>query len=254
MLFFADADARYEPSALRAAVAHLERDRHVALLGLLPYFKMRGFFENIVMPGLPMLCLTFFPVSLSNRSRVVAFALAFGAGILVRREAYERAGRHEAIKHAVIDDVGLARLFRRNGEITEAVRADDFVSVRMYHGGGEILDGFTKNAFAALSRSYLLAVPFLLLIIGCSLFPYFAAVSGDLYAVATIVLITIVRLIVFANLGYRLDYAVFGQPLMAVFGVVIFVRSIWKTGIRGEVEWRGVTYNVRDTSCFGEDI
>jgi chlorobactene glucosyltransferase len=253
LLFFADADAHYAPNTLQAAVAHLEGERNVALLGLLPYFEMGSFGENIVMPGLPMLCLTFFPTSLSNRSRVVAFALAFGAGILVRREAYERAGRHEAMKNAIIDDVGLARLFRRNGEVTEAVCADEFVSIRMYHGAREILGGFTKNAFAALNRSYILAVPFLLLIIGSSIFPYFAAVTGDAYAIATIVLISIVRFIMFANLGYRLVYALFGQPFMAAFGVVIFVRSTWKTGIRGEVEWRGVKYDAREMSNFGED-
>jgi chlorobactene glucosyltransferase len=251
LLLFADADAHYEPSALRAAVAHIERERSVALLALLPYFEMRGFWENIVMPGLPMLCLTLFPASLSNRSRVVVFALAFGAGILVRREAYERAGRHEAMKHAIIDDVGLARLLRRNGEVTEAVRADEFLSVRMYYSGGEILRGFTKNAFAALNRSYVLAVPFLLLIIGSGIFPYCAALTGDSFAIATVVLISVVRVILFTNLGYRIEYALFGQPLMAAFGFVIFLRSIWKTGIRREVEWRGRTYDARETSCFG---
>jgi chlorobactene glucosyltransferase len=251
LLLFADADAYYEPGALHAAVAHIEHEPGIALLALLPRFEMRGFWENIVMPGLPMLCLTLFPASLSNRSRVVVFALAFGAGILVRREAYERAGRHEAMKHAIIDDVGLARLLRRNGEMTEAVRADDFLSVRMYYGGGEILRGFTKNAFAALNRSYVLAVPFLLLVIGSGIFPYCAALTGDWFAIATVVLISVARVILFANLGYRLDYALFGQPLMAAFGVVIFLRSIWKTGIRRKVEWRSRTYDSRETSCFG---
>ncbi len=251
LLLFADADAYYEPGALSAAVARIEREPRIALLGLLPYFEMRGFWENIVMPGLPILCLTLFPAPLSNRSRVVVFALAFGAGILVRREAYERAGRHEAMKDAIIDDVGLARLLRRNGEVTEAVRADKFLSVRMYYGGDEILRGFTKNAFAALNRSYILAVPFLLLVIGSGIFPYCAALTGDSFAIATVVLIGVVRVILFANLGYRLDYALFGQPLMAAFGVVIFLRSIWKTGIRRKVEWRGRTYETGETSCFG---
>jgi len=246
LLLFADADAYYQPNALCAAVAHIEHERSVALLGLLPYFEMRGFWENIVMPGLPMLCLTLFPASLSNRSRVVGFALAFGAGILVRREAYERAGRHEAIKRAIPNDVGLARLLRRNGEVTEAVRADEFLSVRMYYGGGEILQGFTKNAFAALNRSYLLAVPFLLLVVGTGIYPYCAALTGDSFAIATVVLISAVRVILFANLGYRLDYALFGQPLMAAFGFAIFLRSIWKTGIRRKVEWRGHTYDAEE--------
>ena len=253
LLLFVDADIDYEPDALRTAVAHIEREPEIALLALLAYFEMRGFWENIAMPGLPMLGFTLLPASLSNRSRVVALAIGIGTGNLVRREAYERAGRHEALKNAIIDDVGLARLLRRNGEVTEAVRAEEFVSVRMYYGGGEILRGFTKNAFAALNRSYVLAVPFLLLIIGSGLFPYCVALTGDPFAIATVVLISVVRVILFGNLGYRLDYALFGQPLMAALGFVIFLRSILKTGIRREVEWRGRTYDARETSCFGAD-
>ena len=53
------------------------------------------------------------------------------------------AGGHEALKAAVVDDVALARLIRRSGGRSEIVRADDLVSVRMYHGLREVIDGFT---------------------------------------------------------------------------------------------------------------
>jgi hypothetical protein len=45
------------------------------------------------------------------------------------------------------------------------------------------------------------------------------AVIGDAYAAATVSLFSIVRLIMFANLRYRLAYAVCGQPFMAAFGL-----------------------------------
>src|SRR5437764_10146952 len=202
LLLLVDADVRYEPAALRAAVAHIEREPAIAMLALLPHFEMHGFWENIAMPALAMFVFALMPAWLSNRTRLVVFAVGAGTGNLVRRDAYERCGRHEALKDAVVDDVGLARLLRRGGEITEAVRADELVSIRMYHGGREILHGFTKNAFAVVNRSYLLAVPFVILNSGIGLFPYFFALTGDRFAIATVVLISVVRVIVFATLRY----------------------------------------------------
>ena len=252
LLLFVDADVHYAPATLRAAVAHIEREPSIAMLALLPHFEMHGFWENIAMPALAMFAFTLMPAWLSNRTRLVVLAVGAGTGNLVRRGAYERSGRHEALKDAVVDDVGLARLLRRNGEITEAVRADELISVRMYHGGGEILRGFTKNAFAVVNRSYLLAIPFVLLNSGIGLLPYALAFTGDPFAIGTVVLISVVRVVVFAAFRYPLLYAIFGHPLMGAFWLAIFFRSLWKTGIRRELEWRGRTYDASETR-FGAD-
>ena len=252
LLLFVDADVHYAPAALRAAVAHIEREPGIAMLALLPHFEMHGFWENVAMPALAMFAFSVLPSWLSNRTRLAVLAVGAGTGNLVRRDAYERCGGHEALKEAVVDDVGLARLLRRRGEVTEAVRADELVSVRMYHGGGEILRGFTKNAFAVVNRSYLAAVPFLVVNYVIGLWPYIAALTGDRFAIATVVLISVVRVVVFAALRYPILYALFAHPLMAAFWIVIFVRSMWLTGFRRELEWRGRTYDASETR-FGAD-
>lgn len=252
LLLFVDADVHYEPAALRAAVAHIEREPGIAMLALLPHFEMHGFWENVAMPALAMFAFSVLPSWLSNRTRFAVLAVGAGTGNLVRRDAYERRGGHEALKDAVVDDVGLARLLRRGGEVTEAVRADELISVRMYHGAGEILRGFTKNAFAVVNRSYVAAVPFLLVNFVVGLLPYALALTGDRFAIATVILIAVVRTLVFAVLRYPLVYAIVGQPFMAAFWLAIFVRSMWLTGVRRELEWRGRTYDAASTR-FGPD-
>ena len=137
LLLFVDADVHYEPDALRAAIAHMERKPGVAMLALSPNFEMRGLTENVAMPALTTFGFTLLPAWFSNRSRAATLAVGAGTGNLVRRAAYERVGRHEALRNVVIDDIGLAQLLRRNGEMTEAVRADALVSIRMYHGRSE---------------------------------------------------------------------------------------------------------------------
>ncbi|HXH37537.1 MAG TPA: glycosyltransferase [Thermoanaerobaculia bacterium] len=251
LLLFADADVVYAPAAVQAAVAHLEL-RHPALLSLLPYFEMRGFGENAAMPMLAMTCFTFMPTWISNRTRFASLAIGGGTGNLIVREVYEASGGHEALKDSVVDDIALARQVRRSGWATETVRADDMVALRMYHGLAEVVEGFTKNAFAVLGRNY---VAGLLFAAGCVLFhilPYGLALAGDRISMATIVLISVTRLLLFRSLRYRLDNALLLHPVMVTIWLWIFVRSIWLTGIRRRLLWRGRAYDARQTR-FGAE-
>lgn len=246
LLLFVDADVVYAPAAVQAAVAHLE-PRRLALLSLLPYFQMVGFGENAAMPMMAMTCFTFMPAWISNRSSLAALAIGGGTGNLVVREVYEETGGHEALKDSVVDDVALARQVRRSGRATEIVRADDLVSLRMYHGLAEVVEGFTKNAFAVFGRSY---VAGLLILAGCVIFhilPYGLALSGGRISMASVVLISVTRLILFRSLRYRLDNALLLHPVMVTIWLWIFLRSMWLTGIRRKLLWRGRTYDARQT-------
>jgi len=252
LLLFMDADVYYAPEAIAAAVAEIE-ERAVPMITLLPYFEMRGFWENIAMPNLAMFAFTLMPLWLVNRTRIAALGLGGGTGNLVRRADYDACGGHEALRGAVVDDVGLARLFRLRGRRTEVILADDLVSIRMYHGLGEIVRGFTKNGFAIVGRNYFLAFLALLFGFAISLLPYgLAVVDQDFTSVATVILITLTRLVLFITLGYGVINALFGHPLMIAVWSWIMLRSMWLTGIRREIEWRGRRYDAEHTR-FGAD-
>jgi glycosyltransferase involved in cell wall biosynthesis len=251
LLLFVDADLIYAPPALAAAVAYLQA-QSVALLSLFPYIEMRGFGEYASMPMMTMVFFTFIPTWISNRTRFARLAVGGGTGNLVVRDVYESSGGHEALSDAVVDDIALARLIRRSGWKTETIRADDLVSLRMYHGVREVVDGFTKNTFSALGRNYIAGF---LVVAGCVIFhmaPYVLALTGDRISIATIVIISLTRVILFRALRYRLDAAIFLHPVMAAIWTWIFIRSIWLTGIRRKLLWRGRTYDARQTR-FGAE-
>jgi len=251
LLLFVDADVLYEPDLITSAVAHLE-ESDVALLALFAHFEARGFWEHVAMPNLAVFAFAFLPLWLANRVRNPLLAIGGGTGNLVRREAYEAAGGHEALRAAVVDDVGLARLLRREGHHTEVVRADEFARVRMYHGLREIVLGFTKNGFAVLGYSYVTAAFFLIVSVVFHLAPFAFALTGSVPALAAVAVITATRLVLFASLGYRLDNALFGHPFMIGTWCFILLRSVWLTGIRRRVHWRGRTYDAGNTR-FGAD-
>jgi chlorobactene glucosyltransferase len=222
------------------------------MITLLPFFEMQGFWENIAMPNLAMFAFTLMPLWLVNRTRIAALGLGGGTGNLVRRADYDACGGHEALRGAVVDDVGLARLFRLRGRRTEVILADDLVSIRMYHGLGEIVRGFTKNGFAIVGRNYLIAILALLFGFFISLLPYGLALTSDFTSVATVILITLTRLVLFIALGYGVINALFGHPLMIAVWSWIMLRSMWLTGIRRRIEWRGRRYDAEHTR-FGAD-
>ncbi|HUP60325.1 MAG TPA: glycosyltransferase [Thermoanaerobaculia bacterium] len=252
LLLFIDADVIYEPDAIAAAVAHLE-ERDLPMITLLPRFEMHGFWEHIAMPNLAVFAFTMIPLWLVNHSRIPFLGIGAGTGNLMRRDDYVTVGGHEALKAAVVDDVALGSLFRRSGFRTEVVLADDFVSVRMYHGLGEIVRGFTKNMFAVLNRNYAIALFFLVLTGIFHLLPYVLALSGDWVAITTILIIGVSRSILFIALRCsRLDNAMLGHPLMTCVWSWILLRSLWLTGVRRRLEWRGRRYDASRTR-FGAD-
>ena len=251
LLLFVDADIIYEPEALAAAVAAFERAGR-DMLTFLPDIRMKGFWENAVMPNLAMFAFTVVPAWIGNFTRLPLLGIGGGTGNLVRRDAYEGAGGHEALKDAVIDDVALARLVRRSGRSSAAFRAERFISVRMYDGLREIVHGFTKNMFAVFGRSYAATLFILAGALALNILPFILALTGDRFAIASVALITLIRVMVFAALRYSILAAIFLHPLMIAVWVWIMLRSMWFTGIRRQLSWRGRVYDARATR-FGAE-
>ena len=242
LLLFADADVIYAPEAVAAAVARIEQER-AALITLFPYMEMEGFWENVAMPALGVVLFQIMLTFLSNYTKAPWMAMGGGTGNLVRRADYDGAGGHEALKDAVVDDIGLGRLVRRYGGRTVALRADDFVRIRMYHGGGEIVRGFTKNLFSAFGRSYLIGTTWVLVTFINNVPPYLFALMGDRVSMVTVSLITVSRVLLYRSLRYPLAYALLANPVMALFWCWVCMRSMWITGVRRQLAWRGRSYD-----------
>lgn len=249
LLLFVDADIVYEPHAVAAAVAQL-RAAGSSMVTLLPHLVMGTFWEKLAMPYLAFAAYSILPIWLANRTRIPILGVGGGTGNLVRRDHYEAAGGHAALRDAVVDDIATARLLRRSGYRTTVARASSLVSVRMYEGRRAIVEGFTKNIFATFHRSYVLTVTLAILGLVFHVMPYVWAVAGEIVSVVTVVLITATRLILFAALRYPLHYAVWAHPFMIVFWTWLWIRSMWITGVRGELAWRGRSYDAGRTN-FG---
>ena len=148
-LLFTDADVVHAPDSLGRTLAMARRLGRGGLT-LLPTIDCGGAVERAVMPAALTAIATFVspgPLARSARSRV---AIAAGGYILMARALYDRVGGHAAIRGRMVDDVCLAAAVKRAGALLVPVPAGRLARLRMYHGGREVWEGWSKNAsFAA---------------------------------------------------------------------------------------------------------
>lgn len=147
-LLFIDADVRLAPGALSWA-----RGRARALgaeaLGLLPDFRRVSAWDEVLQPFLPFMVFFELPVFFLNSDRQKTRWASAGAFLLVARPAYERIGGHAAVRDRVIEDVAISGALKRSGARCRVLDGRARVSLAMYRGLTEYVNGFRKN-FASL--------------------------------------------------------------------------------------------------------
>lgn len=143
LLLFTDADTCHGPDLLGQAVAGMEEDgAHV--LSVAGRQEMGSFWERLMQPFvLFLLAQIYAHAQRPFRRDRWRWAVANGQFLMVRRDAYEAAGGHEAIKHEVVEDLRFAQLMTRAGYTVTVRSASDF-SVRMYRSLGELVAGWSK--------------------------------------------------------------------------------------------------------------
>ena len=88
--------------------------RELDFLSLFPLMKCVSLCENIILPSLVGGIAMFATPGIEDPDS--PDALAAGAFLMVRARAFHELGGFESIKHEMLDDVALAKLFKRNGK------------------------------------------------------------------------------------------------------------------------------------------
>lgn len=149
-ILFADADTRYQPGFLCAAVRAAEAAK-IDFLSIYLKPEYRTAAESILAP---------FAVALyfcAIRPRANATAVFNGQCVLVRRDAYEFVGGHKALLSALCDDLKMAQLALRHRLKIAVARAPRLGWVRLSPGDFErnaarfALTGFASGAAVLLT-------------------------------------------------------------------------------------------------------
>ena len=249
LLLFTDADIVYQPGCLIRAVTELERER-LDFLSLFPRMDLISLWENIILPALVAGLCEFVTPGVNDPNS--PNAMGAGAFLLVRSQAFRAAGGFEPIKHAMADDVALARLLHRSGCRTAFHGAEEWLHVRLYKGNGHAFWGMTKNILIALEGRFWQAPFYFVLPVFVYWTPIFCFGAGIAEGNAALVFA--------AAATYGLQFAVLWSghrlfrfhgakalffPLVAVPVICCLARALYLYYRKGAVHWRGRTISVR---------
>ncbi len=181
--------------------------------------------------------------------------IANGQYIMVRRDVYDKAGGHQAVRTHVAEDLRLAQEWTRLGYSVQFVIGTDHMTTRMYDGLGDIVRGWGKNVYAAgrdavpfkspLAQSLLRwtfplpalweVVPSLFIVLALfGVLGHAALVWGATAYLASTLFWIVLYYFWHENVLYALLH-----PFASVMVFYIFARAAW----RGDrVEWKGREY------------
>ncbi|MEU2336848.1 glycosyltransferase [Streptomyces sp. NPDC006654] len=153
-LLLTDADIAHEPDSLRLLVA-AARTGGFDVVSQMARLRVESLWERLVVPAFVYFFAQLYPFRRIGRagSRTAAAA---GGCVLLRADAAERARIPDAIRHAVIDDVALARAVKGAGGHIWLGLADRVDSVRPYPGLRDLWRMVSRSAYAQLRHNPLL--------------------------------------------------------------------------------------------------
>ncbi|MGW7088223.1 glycosyltransferase [Streptomyces sp. NPDC054871] len=153
-LLLTDADIAHEPDSLRELVAAAET-AGFELVSQMARLRVASRWERLVVPAFVYFFAQLYPFRwiAKKGSRTAAAA---GGCVLVSTSAAERAGIPDSIRHAVIDDVTLARAVKRSGGRIWLGLAERVDSVRPYPGLGDLWRMVSRSAYAQLRHNPLI--------------------------------------------------------------------------------------------------
>ena len=254
-LLFTDADTEHQPGSLAVLLGRAEREG-VDLLSLSPGQSTRTVWEKAVIP------LVYTQLARLYRFEDVSdpaspAAAANGQYMLIRRAAYDRAGGHEAVRGAILEDVELARRVKATGGRLLFLPGAQWVRTRMYGSFAEMWRGWTKNLYllygrdvsrmlAALSELWLLdlapALAFLWLALAWAL-----GVGDAWTGLAALAFFSLAMLRewyyarALARLGFDPRLASFQTTGAALLGLLL-LNSARAFRLGGKIEWKGRLY------------
>lgn len=236
VLVFLDADTRLEPGGLDRIV-QLSTDGGLTSIQpfhLVPRWQERlaAFFNIVGMMG------TAACTPLGTRIQPGG---AFGPCLASTAADYRASGGHDAARASVLDDVAIARAYRRAGLVVRVLGGRGTITFRMYPRGlRDLVAGFTKNmASAAIAVRPPAAMAVAGWLAACAAPLVLAGRVPGPVTVACYVAVVLQLIVHLRRLGTFGPVVALAYPVALAVFLVVFARSLVVTYVLGRVSWKG---------------
>ncbi|WP_208785805.1 glycosyltransferase [Streptomyces griseorubiginosus] len=175
-LLLTDADIAHAPDSLRELVA-AARTGGFDMVSQMARLRVESAWERLVVPAFVYFFAQLYPFRRIGR-KGARTAAAAGGCVLLRAETAERAHVPDAIRHAVIDDVALARAVKGGGGHIWLGLAEKVDSVRPYPRLHDLWRMVSRSAYAQLRHNPLLLFGTVLGLLLVYLVPPLSLIAG----------------------------------------------------------------------------
>ena len=246
-LLLTDADIAHAPDSLRRLVA-AARTGGFDLVSQMARLRTESRWERLVVPAFVYFFAQLYPFRRIGRAGTRTAAAAGGC-VLLCAEAAERARVPDSIRHAVIDDVALARAVKRSGGRVWLGLADRVDSVRPYPRLGDLWSMVARSAYAQLRHSPVLLAGTVAGLALVYLVPPVAAVAGAVTGNAAAAVFGAAAWLVMSG-TYAPMLRHYGQPLwlapLLPFTASLYLLMTVDSAVRHHrgrgAAWKGRTY------------
>ena len=248
-LLFTDADTFHLPQSTQRALADA-LEHGAAMVSYSPEQEMETWWERALILQIYWMLSRRYTFEKVNDPKLQN-AAANGQFILVQREAYHSVGGHRAIANEMLEDVALARLVKHSGSRLYFASGLGIVRTRMYRSFEAMWEGWTKNLYALIGRSFFnllgelvgwFVLLFLVVVLSARIaHPLDWMVAGGCVAWVVIRVASFSAYLrrnryPFSNIKYIV-------PGMCLYSAAL-IASWWKS-VTGTVEWKGRRYAAR---------
>jgi glycosyltransferase involved in cell wall biosynthesis len=230
-----DADVRLSNDAINKAVTAMQ-DAGLDFVSPYPRQIAKTFGERLIQPLLQWSWLTTVPLRYAESSGQKSMAVANGQFFVVQRSAMESIGGYQRVKHAVIDDVFLARELIKNGSTGTVINGSEIAETRMYGSWNEIEAGYGKSLSKAFG-SIFGAIFVMAFLLATCVTPLFLGLSGNAYGWLGFAAIIGTRALSALKSGGR----VLDSVLHPISVVALIYLIIYSYLMRGSIQWKGRT-------------
>lgn len=148
-MLFTDADVLYHRDVMNKAMNFCLRNNLDHLTILPGILSPSSILKSVLLTFVIMLTALQRPWAARNKKSKASIGV--GAFNLVKRQAYERAGTHEAIAMRPDDDLKLAAAIKAAGGLSDVLYGAGYVKLEWYASVKQFINGLMKNAFSGFN-------------------------------------------------------------------------------------------------------
>lgn len=256
LLLFTDSDTNHSQKVVSLAVSHLY-SQELDVLTVSPKMLCLDKWTKITLPMISTFLHTrFSALRVNDPNKKTGYF--YGSFFLIKKEVYEAVGKHEGVKHEIIEDGALGKKVKESGFKLRMVRGDHLIDAvwardlsSLWHALKRLMiplylqnKGYAIGIFFAVL--FLLFMPFPLLVYSS----LFYDLSNSFLALFFSSLVASLLIYIAATIETKFLYLKFSNALLCPIGsfVVVFgfLGGIFQAKSKTAVSWRGRNYSMKE--------